>query len=279
MDLSVFVGVLVAVFWLAVVTAVEFLVPIERHSLISRARPFAFLVTGAVFSAGALALLSAITRFLGLHSLVSVPASGFGVWGDALAVCVSVVLFDFLVYWQHRFQHRFLWRIHAVHHSPTQLNAASGYAHFGEKIFEFLLLGIPLTLVDFDFPATPFVVVAMKEVLQRYIHAPIDAGLGPFSKVFVDNRFHRIHHSIEPRHFEKNFGILLSVWDRLFGTAYEPASDEWPEVGIAGMHPPASVAEFLLFPWIRFRSRPQDKESEDWVAGHIVTNRGLKHGV
>jgi sterol desaturase/sphingolipid hydroxylase (fatty acid hydroxylase superfamily) len=244
-----------ALLWLAIVTAIEFIVPIERHSLISRIRPLSFLVAGAVTSVAAVALLVDVTRLLGIGPLISIRASGFGASGDAGAVCVAIIFFDFLNYWQHRFQHRFLWRIHAVHHSPTQLNAASGYAHFGEKVFEFILLGVPLTLIEFRFPATPFAVVALKEILQRYIHSPVDAGLGPFNKVLVDNRFHRIHHSLEPKHFDKNFGILFSVWDRLLGTAYEPAKGEWPAVGLAGISPPVSVGDFLLFPWLRFRSR------------------------
>ena len=67
--------------------------------------------------------------------------------------------------------------------------------------------------------------------------------------MIVDNRFHRIHHSLEERHFDKNFGICFSIWDFLFGTAYEPG-DEWPHVGLADRMPPNSVREFLLHPFM-----------------------------
>ncbi len=57
---------------------------------------------------------------------------------------------------------------------------------------------------------------------------------------------HRIHHSREPQHFNKNFGVVTSVWDRLFGTAYFPAKDEWPDTGIVNQSEPSTVREFLF---------------------------------
>jgi sterol desaturase/sphingolipid hydroxylase (fatty acid hydroxylase superfamily) len=60
----------------------------------------------------------------------------------------------------------------------------------------------------------------------------------------VDNRFHRIHHSVEPKHFEKNFGIMFTVWDQLFRTAYFPRPDEWPKTGVAGIQPPRKLSDY-----------------------------------
>jgi sterol desaturase/sphingolipid hydroxylase (fatty acid hydroxylase superfamily) len=236
-----------ALFIVALATAIEFVAPIERHSLKSRAAPTFYWIVGFTVGTGCLMLLAGAARALGVRPVVSIPASGWGATGDAVAICASVLFGDFLAYWYHRFQHRFIWRIHALHHSPTQLNAVSNYTHFGEQIVKYLLIGLPLTVVRLRFPAAPFLVIGAIELLDRYIHSPIDAGLGPFGKVFVDNRFHRIHHSLEERHFDKNFGILFSFWDRLFGTAYEPGN-EWPAVGIAYNPPPATLWQFLSYP-------------------------------
>jgi sterol desaturase/sphingolipid hydroxylase (fatty acid hydroxylase superfamily) len=240
-------GVPGALFILSIATAVEFVAPIERHSLRSRLGPVLYWMVGLSVATGCVMLLSGTARALGVRPLVSIPASGFGLAADALALCASLIFADFLAYWYHRFQHRFIWRIHALHHSPTQLNAVSGYAHFGESIFQYLLIALPLTVVRFEFPATPYLVVIAVELMQRYIHMPIDAGLGPLSRIFVTSRFHRIHHSLEPRHFDHNFGILFSFWDRLFGTAYDPGR-EWPAVGVAGSPPPRSLWQFLSYP-------------------------------
>ena len=52
----------------------------------------------------------------------------------------------------------------------------------------------------------------------NYLHSPIRLHLGVLGRYIVDNRVHRIHHSLEPAHFDKNFGMFTTLWDRLFGT-------------------------------------------------------------
>jgi sterol desaturase/sphingolipid hydroxylase (fatty acid hydroxylase superfamily) len=81
-----------------------------------------------------------------------------------------------------------------------------------------------------------------------FLHSPSSLHFGPLRHVIADNRYHRIHHSVEPRHFDKNFAILFSFWDRLFGTAYHPAPDEWPDVGLAEVDQPGAMKEWLDLP-------------------------------
>ena len=71
------------------------------------------------------------------------------------------------------------------------------------------------------------------------------ASLGPLRAWFVDNRYHRIHHSLEERHFDRNFGAFTTLWDRLFGTHYAPEPGEWPDVGLAEVGEPGGVREWL----------------------------------
>ncbi len=71
----------------------------------------------------------------------------------------------------------------------------------------------------------------------------------------MDNRFDRIHHSVEPHHFDRNFGICFTPWDRLFGTAYDPLPGEWPKVRIQDAPAPRDLGDFLLMPFRIFRSR------------------------
>lgn len=96
-------------------------------------------------------------------------------------------------------------------------------------------------------------------ILTYYIHSPIDVHFGPLRKLLVDNRFHRIHHSIEPRHFDKNFGICFSLWDRWFGTAYDPSPDEWPDGGLADIDSPRTIRDYLLLP---FRKSPTQSQAD-----------------
>jgi sterol desaturase/sphingolipid hydroxylase (fatty acid hydroxylase superfamily) len=262
-------GIPGALFILAIATAVEFVAPIERHSLRSRIGPACYSMVGLAIGTGCIILLSGTARMLGARPVISIPASGFGYAGDALALCASLVFSDFLSYWSHRFQHRFIWPIHALHHSPTQLNAASGYAHFGEAVFKYLLVALPMTFIQFQFPATPLIVVAMLSLLERYIHMPVDAEPRSLRRVLVTPRFHRIHHSLERRHLDHNFGILFSFWDRLFGTAYEPG-DEWPAVGVANSPPPANLWQYLVYPLVR-----RDVEGPNFIA----RRRGLRASV
>ena len=183
--------------------------------------------------------------------------------GLAGTIIVTVVLMDFLIYWRHRFEHRFFWRIHAVHHSVTELHAANSYGHFVEALPHLFIVLIPISLIDFGGLEAPLFVMMVMGVLQLYIHSPVTLQFGRLRVVLVDNRYHRIHHSIEVRHFEKNFGILLTVWDRLFGTAYFPAEEEWPATGVDGVAAPRSVIDYLVFPisarFVRGRSDVRPK--------------------
>ena len=65
----------------------------------------------------------------------------------------------------------------------------------------------------------------------RIYHANLRTNYGFLKYILVTPQSHRIHHSIEPRHFNKNFGLFFSVWDRLFGTLYTNY-DEYPETGV-----------------------------------------------
>jgi sterol desaturase/sphingolipid hydroxylase (fatty acid hydroxylase superfamily) len=65
----------------------------------------------------------------------------------------------------------------------------------------------------------------------RFYHGNIRTNLGPLRYVLVTPQSHRIHHSIEPRHRDTNFGALFSIWDQMFGTQYR-RYDEYPETGI-----------------------------------------------
>src|SRR5205085_6006881 len=151
-----------------------------------------------------------------------------------------------------------LWPVHKVHHSPTELHAANNIGHPIQSLFSWGFIGVPLGLIRIDGPAAPVIAGIIVALLATYIHSPIDIHFGKLRLVLVDNRYHRIHHSLEPHHIDKNFGICFSIWDRLFGTACDPRPGEWPAVGVAGVTPPRNVRDFLLLPFRHSGHRPVD---------------------
>jgi sterol desaturase/sphingolipid hydroxylase (fatty acid hydroxylase superfamily) len=85
--------------------------------------------------------------------------------------------------------------------------------------------------------------------MGQMTHANSKISYGCLRYVIAEPRFHRVHHSIERRHFDKNFAFMFPVWDVIFGTAYFPAPEEYPKTGLANQKEPRSVRSYLLAPF------------------------------
>jgi sterol desaturase/sphingolipid hydroxylase (fatty acid hydroxylase superfamily) len=155
---------------------------------------------------------------------------------------------DFFYYWCHRAQHRFLWRFHAVHHSVRELSGVAAYHHITEEAMKVVLYALPIGFFIDDPLGIPILGVILG-VQGHYLHSITRLNLGPLGRVIQDNRFHRIHHSIQPEHYDKNFGVFTTLWDVLFGTAWLPAPGEWPDTGVADMPEPRTVSDFYFAPF------------------------------
>ena len=176
---------------------------------------------------------------------------GLPSWAAAIVVGLAVILIkDFLFYWEHRAQHRFLWRWHAPHHAIRNLSATNSWHHWSEILMFALFVALPLSLLSPMFGPRPILVGLILSWQPIYLHSATRLQLGRvMRKLVVDSRYHRIHHSLEPKHFDRNFGAATPLWDWLFGTAYFPNDDEWPEVGLAGLDEPTSLREWSALPW------------------------------
>lgn len=239
-------------FLLATCIAIEHIAVIERFTLRQRFPGVLMNLVGTVLGIGLVWPVHRLWINLGI-SPVMVPLwpwlKPLGLIGYALQFLTLIVVADFLAYWRHRAEHtKWLWPIHKVHHSPTELHAANDIGHPVQGFFSLAFITIPMSVIQIDGPAMPWAVGAVVAFLAIYIHSPIDFHFGPLRRVIVDNRYHRLHHSLEPRHIDKNFGICLNIWDRMFGTAVDPLPGEWPKVGVAGLRPPRTVRDFLLMP-------------------------------
>lgn len=257
---SVASGTFVALFFLLAVVAMEHLGPLERYSMRQRLPGFLMNAAGTALSIPLMWPLNWLWHRIGVAPALEFPLwrwlEPLGPTGYALQIAVLVVLGDFCTYWRHRAEHAWFWRIHVAHHAPRQLHAANDIGHPLQTILVFLFVAFPMSLIQADGPGTPFVVTAILGMASMYIHSPVQWHFGPLRRLFVDNRFHRIHHSIEERHYDKNFGVCFSVWDYMFGTAYEPG-DEWPLVGVVGVPAPRTVADFLKLPLLTPGEEPE----------------------
>lgn len=238
-------------FAFAFVTAVELMLPRERHSLTGRLRGAGFWAVWVAFNAVVTTGYHALWAYFGVQPLVILPLrfEWAGAAAMLLAPIAGAAAYDFFFYWFHRAQHRWLWRFHAVHHSVRELNGINTYHHITEPLFQTMFLLIPVSLILAD---TGQAVAAMTVAIylhSLFIHSSTRLHLGPLRALIVDNRFHRIHHSLEERHFDRNFGAFTTIWDRMFGTAHFPAHAEWPATGLAQVDEPRTFRQWADLPW------------------------------
>ena len=218
-------------------------------SLQSRLKAFVFWMAWTPFSIAILLAATALWSRLGVQPLFPdlAPAGLPKVLRIVAAVLAAAMIGDFFYYWCHRAQHRFFWRFHAVHHSVREMSGMTAFHHVSEAAFKFVLYTIPLSFFIRD-PFELPIVGGLLGLQGHYLHSPVRLNLGPLGRVFQDNRFHRIHHSIHPEHFDKNFGVFTTLWDWMFGTAYFPRADEWPDTGVSDYPEPQSLGDFFLAP-------------------------------
>lgn len=241
--------VLMFVIAIAIFTPIELTISHNKDSLRGRILGVVYWVIWTLCAIAAAELF----KHLNPRSLVAlhVPTGLAGPWDIVVAPILAAIVSDFYFYFHHRIQHAvpLLWRFHAVHHSIRELNAVNAYHHPLDEFISGFIGLIPLLFFSVD-PVRAIPTMMLLLSLQPYfLHSPIRADIGWFRHLFGDNRFHRIHHSADPMHYNKNFGAFTTLWDRMFGTACWPSKDEWPEVGLKEMDEPKSVKEWITLPW------------------------------
>jgi sterol desaturase/sphingolipid hydroxylase (fatty acid hydroxylase superfamily) len=156
---------------------------------------------------------------------------------------------DLLGYWIHRLQHtRFFWPFHSVHHSQQTLTFVTFYRfHFVEEFFANAAAIIPLLLLGAP-PKVWLPISFLQWFLQAIQHSELNWRMGPLYRAIAGPVFHSIHHSPDPKYFNKNFGMAFSFWDFLFGTAVD-APDRCRNYGVAGLNMPETILGQFLMPF------------------------------
>jgi sterol desaturase/sphingolipid hydroxylase (fatty acid hydroxylase superfamily) len=162
-----------------------------------------------------------------LFYFVVLPERDAGILGDVNPVVRIAVLFliaDFMGYWLHRWRHgAALWPMHRWHHAPENMYWFSGNR---TSPMDYLVLAAPSFITVWLFATNvteTLVVVCTYTFFNHWTHSNLDAGNTRWLEwLFMTPRVHRIHHSRLPEHYNSNYGVILTVWDRLFGTYTDP---------------------------------------------------------
>jgi sterol desaturase/sphingolipid hydroxylase (fatty acid hydroxylase superfamily)/uncharacterized membrane protein YhhN len=157
---------------------------------------------------------------LAASSLALVPeAAAQAFWTSPLGWVVALLFYDLCYYWQHRISHErtLFWAAHVVHHQSRRYNLSTALRQTSTGAFLGWIFYLPMALAGV--PPAVFAVVALIDLLyQFWVHTEHVGRLGWFDRVFVSPSNHRVHHAIQDGYLDRNYGGILVVWDRLFGT-------------------------------------------------------------
>jgi len=142
-------------------------------------------------------------------------------WITVLAV---LLLAEIAGYWIHRAAHRLptLWRFHALHHRPEHLHWLEAWRqHPIDFVLHGIAVGIPGALLDASL-ADIGAVVLVRKTYTTFLHANLRWRLTTLGRWIATPAFHRVHHSHDPREYDRNFAGMLPALDRIFGTYRAP---------------------------------------------------------
>ena len=126
---------------------------------------------------------------------------------------------DFMYYWLHRVDHhcRFFWATHVTHHSSEKFNLTVGFrSSVMEPLYRFVYF-IPIVLCGFK-PWDIAFVYAATQIWGILVHTEKIKKLGWLEYILVTPSHHRVHHASNPKYLDKNMGMFLIIWDKMFGS-------------------------------------------------------------
>ena len=151
-----------------------------------------------------------------------------------LAIIIAFIVQDFSGYWLHRMNHRvnILWNRHIIHHSSEEFNLSCALRQEISAIVRFgAIFMIPAALLGIS-PTIFAVLGPIHLFMQFWYHTRLINKMGWLEKFLVTPSHHRVHHAINAKYMDKNYGQILIVWDKLFGTFQAELEDEKPVFGI-----------------------------------------------
>jgi sterol desaturase/sphingolipid hydroxylase (fatty acid hydroxylase superfamily) len=198
-----------------------------------------FLFSLIGFNAVGMVGVELFNNFIGLFGLKNVVAIEVGSWPIWTQYLLMFVIADFIQWNIHRLLHRvpWLWEFHKVHHSVEEMGFAAHLRfHWMESVIYKTLQYIPLAMIGFgidDF----FIIHIIAVALGHLNHANLKLTYGPLKYLLNNPVMHLWHHAYElpAGKYGVNYGLSLSIWDYLFGTAYIPTEDGKTRLGFEGI--------------------------------------------
>ena len=209
---------------------------------------------------------AAVGATKGLQSLgIQLRGSPVSGWLPITQFLAFLLLADFLQWCVHNLLHRvrWLWTFHKVHHSIATMDWIGNWRfHWAEILVYKSLQWLPLAWLGAS-PKAAFAVAVVTTVWGDFNHANLDVGLGPLGYVLNNPRMHLWHHDQSSEGgMAKNFGIVFSVWDYIFGTAYWPRGRTPERLGYPGdVEMPESLLGQVGWPLVRRRGRLDRSEA------------------
>ena len=138
---------------------------------------------------------------------------------------------DFLYYWLHRFDHeiRLFWAVHVTHHSSEQMNFSVGFrSSVFQPLYRFMYF-LPLGFLGFT-PVDILFTYSATQIWGIFVHTELIRNMGWLEHILVTPSHHRVHHASNAKYLDRNMGMFLIIWDKIFGTfqpelaaeAYQP---------------------------------------------------------
>ena len=149
-------------------------------------------------------------------------------WSTWYGVLLALVFYDFCYYWLHRAGHvvGLFWAAHVVHHQSQHYNLSTALRQTSSGAFFGWIFYLPMALAGV--PPLIFGIVALIDLLyQFWVHTEQVGKLGWFDRVFCSPSNHRVHHAVNDPYIDRNYGGILVVWDRLFGS-FQDEDDQHP---------------------------------------------------
>ena len=157
---------------------------------------------------------------------------------------------DFAYYALHYVDHhcRLFWAVHVTHHSSEEFNITTG---FRSSVFQPLYRGVyfaPLALLGFQ-PLDIFVMYAATQIWGSFVHTQHIKKLGFIEHILVTPSHHRVHHASNSIYLDKNMGMVLIIWDKLFGTFQEELDEEPVRFGLTKQLPKRDAFNIIFHEW------------------------------
>ncbi|MEO6216648.1 MAG: sterol desaturase family protein [Sphingomonas sp.] len=196
------------------------------------------------------ALLNAVV-LSGVYGLATRLAPVHWPVGDWRSWAAGFVAVEFAYYWFHRASHRvrWLWASHSVHHSAEQMTLLAslrlGWTNLFSAGWAFY---VPLVLLGFP-PVMVVTLLAFDLRYQFFLHTEAVGTLGPLEWVLNTPAHHRLHHASNHAYLDRNYGGVVIIFDRLFGTFAQVRSDEPIRYGLAHRAPTANPIRLAFREW------------------------------